>query len=175
MMTQLLYCLPLQLWPPSTKCSSPRCWDHPVDKGGIVTVELRQLVQLLFPRQGLHSSSGHGEWCTMQLLAGVLKITTTIYTQSQAIVSPFVPFSSSATSTTSWLSSSQFSLRVWNSVISKGNVLGKPSKCENGKIWELFPKGGEGSAPKSKKSELQIQNIVDRRGGSQIFKKVWIS
>ena len=51
-----------------------------------------------------------------------------------------------------------------------GITLGKPSKKQIGKIWELFPKVGEGSVPKSKKSELQIQNIVDQGGGSQMFK-----
>ena len=44
------------------------------------------------------------------------------------------------------------------------------------KMWKrenlgTFPKGGGGSAPKSKKSELQIQNIVDQGGGPKFSKK----
>ena len=50
------------------------------------------------------------------------------------------------------------------------NTLREAIKKKIGKIWELFPKGG-GSAPKSKKSELQIQNIVDRGGGPKFSKK----
>ena len=49
-------------------------------------------------------------------------------------------------------------------------MLAKPSKKKSGKFGNLSQKGG-GAAPKSKKSELQIQNIIDRGVGHKFSKK----